>query len=138
MRGAIRGEPGNAGQPQQRQHVRVVPLERYRERDHVEVADRRLRLERHERRARRKLRRELGLGRQEHPFANDVVFSVEEFVDGLEAQIRHPHEVRVRERQHDTELAAVRFAHVSHFLRQKVAGAFALLPDLAHVDSSNA
>jgi hypothetical protein len=31
----------------------------------------------------------------------------------------------------------VRLAHVSHFLRQKVAGSLALLPDLAHEDSSN-
>ena len=37
----------NAGEPQQRQDVHVVPLERHREREDVEVADRRLRLERH-------------------------------------------------------------------------------------------
>ena len=39
-----------AGQPQQRQHVGVVPLERHREREDVEVADRRLRFERDQRR----------------------------------------------------------------------------------------
>ena len=32
----------NAGEPQQRQHVHVVPLEGHRERDDVEIADRRL------------------------------------------------------------------------------------------------
>jgi hypothetical protein len=95
-----------------------------------------LRLDRDERRPRRELSGKLGLGRQEHPLADDVVFSVEQLVDGLKAEIRHSHEVGVRERQRDTELAAVRLAHVSHFLRQKVAGSLALVPELAHEGSN--
>ena len=58
-----------------------------------------------------------------------AVFGVEQLVDGLEAEVRHPHEVGVREGQRDAQLAAVRLADESHFLRQKVAGALALLPD---------
>ena len=54
--------------------VDVVPFERDREREDVEVADRRLRLERQ--RAARSAREQLGellLRRQEHPLADDVV-----------------------------------------------------------------
>ena len=137
MGGAIRGPRWNARQSQQRQHVRVVPLERDREGEDVEFADRRLRLDRHERRAGGELRGKLGLGRQKHPLADDVGFRVEQLVDGLEAEVRHSHEVGVGECQRDAQLAAVRLAHESHFLREKVEGTLTLLPDLAHVISGS-
>ena len=52
--GALGRVARHAGQPQQREDVHVVPLEGHGERDDVEVADRRLRLERDERRVRRR------------------------------------------------------------------------------------
>ena len=135
--GAIRGQLWNARESQQRQHVRVVPLERDREGEDVEFADRRLRLDRHQRRAGGELRGKLGLGRQKHPLADDVGFRVEQLVDRLESEVRHSHEVGVGECQRDAQLAAVRLAHESHFLREKVEGTLTLLPHLAHVISGS-
>ena len=68
-----------------------------------------------ERRARRQLRLQLLLRRQEHPLAHHVVQLVEEPVDRLEAEARHPDEVGVRERQRDAQTAAVRLPHVADF-----------------------
>ena len=94
---ALGGVARNAGEPQQRQHVDVVPLEGHRERDDVEVADRRLRFERQQRRLRRRQLGQLLLRRQEEPLADDVVLGVEQAVDRLEAEVRHPDPVGVRE-----------------------------------------
>src|SRR6185369_17366133 len=99
------------------QHVRVVPLERDGEREDVELADGRLRLERDERRAGGELCGKLGLRWQKHPLADDAVFRVEQLVDGLEPEIRHAYEVGIGEGKRDAPLAAMWLAHESHFLR---------------------
>ncbi len=134
---AMRGQLRNAREPQQRQHVRVVPLERDGEREDVELADRGLRFERDEGRAGGELRGELGLRRQKHPLTDDVVFGVEQLVDRLEPEVRHAYEVGIGKGQRNAQLAAVGLAHESHFLRQKVAGTLTLLPHLAHVISNS-
>ena len=111
---------GNARQPQHRHDVGVVPLERHGERDHVEVADGSAGLDRAERLARGELRGELLPAGQEDALAHDVLQLVEEPVDGLEAQVGHSDEVRVRERERDAKAAAVRFADVADFPRKNV------------------
>ena len=71
-RRALGGVGGHAGQAQQREHVHVVPLEGHGERDDVELADRRLRFERQQRRLGGRQLRQLLLRRQEEPLADDV------------------------------------------------------------------
>ena len=85
------------GQPQHRDDVRVVPLERDRERDHVEVADGRLRFERQQRRGPTRAAPAVpasAAGTRARTPRRQVV---EEPVDRLEAEARHPDEVGVRE-----------------------------------------
>ena len=127
---ALLGTQRNAGQPQQREDVGVVPLERHRERHHVEVAHRRLRFDREQRRAVGDLRGKLGLRRQEEALADDVRLFVEELVHGLKPEVRHPDEVGVRKRQRHAQLPAVRFADVSDLLRQELESPLALFPFL--------
>ena len=98
----------NAGEPQEREDVDVVPLERHGKREHVEVAHRRLRLKRDQRRPARDQFGQLLLRRQEHALAHHVVLRVEEAVDGLEAEIRHPDPVSVGKREGHTQPVAVR------------------------------
>ncbi len=117
------------GQSKQRDDVRVIPLERDGEREDVEFVDRRLRFDADERRPVGQLRGQLRLRRQEHPLADDVVFSVEQLVDRLEAEVRHPDEVGVGKRERDAEPSAVRLRHVAHFFRENLAGPLTLLPD---------
>ena len=74
------------------------------------------------------LRLQLLLRRQEHALAHHVVEVVEEPVDRLEAEVRHPDEVGVGKRERDAQPAAVRLADVADFARENVARAFALLP----------
>ena len=124
------GSHGQTRQPQHGEHVRVVPLERYRKREDVELGHGRLGLDRDQAHARRDLRGELLLGRQEHALAHDVRFLVEQLVDGLQPQVRHPDEIGVRERQRDAQPSAVRFADVAHLFREDLAGVLTLLPML--------
>ena len=126
-RARLRPRP-QSRQAHQRQDVRVVPLEGHRESQHVEVGDRGLRFDGQERRAGRELRGELRLGRQKHPLADDVGFGIEQLVDRLKAQVRHPDEIGIRKGQRHAQPAAVRFADVSNLLRQEVESAFALRP----------
>ena len=128
--GAFGGTSRDAGEPQQREHVHVVPLEGHRERDHVEVTDRRLRLEREERRPGRDQLGELLFRRQEDALADDVVLGVEEAVHRLKAEVRHPDPVGVRERERDAQTIAVRLSDVADFFREGCECAFALFPGL--------
>ncbi len=85
----------DAGEAQHLQHVQVVVLERDREGDRVELPQRRPGLEARERAAGPL---ELGLVLvvgQEGALADDVRGPVEQPVDGLEPQVRHPDEVEV-------------------------------------------
>jgi hypothetical protein len=131
---ALVGAQGDAGEPQDRQDVRVVPLERHREGENVEVADERLRFDRHERRARLLEGGHFALGRQEGPLAHDPVLGVEQTVDRLEAEVGHADEVGVGKHQRDAQAAGVRFAHVADLLGQEGLGLFTLLP-LTHRSS---
>ncbi len=105
----------NAGEAQQRQNIRVVPLERDREGHDVELTHRRLRLERHDLRARGEHALQLFSRRQEEPLADDVGLIVEEAINGLEAEVGHPDEVGVRERERDAQAVAVRLLYVADF-----------------------
>ena len=98
------------GQAQHRQDVGVVPLEGDREGEHVEVVERGLRLEGDEPRILLDQRLQLLLGGQEHPLADRVGVIVEEPVDGLEAEVGHPHEIRVGEGQPDPHAVDVRLS----------------------------
>ena len=126
--GALGGPARNAGEAQQREHVDIVPLERHRERHDVEVADRRLRFERHERRLGREQLLQLLFGRQEHPLAHDVIFGVEEPVDRLEPEVRHSDPVGVRKGERHAQTIAVRLLDVADFLRKGELCALALFP----------
>jgi hypothetical protein len=130
----VRSARGQSRQPQQRQHIRVVPLERHREREDVEVGNRRLRLERQQRGAVGQLRGQLALRRQEHALADDVLLRVEQLVHRLEAEVRHRDEVGVRERERHPQPPAVRLADVANLFRQDVERALTLLP-VVHEDN---
>ena len=118
----------DAGQAQQREHIDVVPLERHREGDDVKIADRRLRLERDQRRPGGQQILKFLLRRQEHALAHHIVFRVEEAVDGLKAEVRHPDPVGVREGQGDAQTIAMRLDDVADFFREGFSCAFALCP----------
>ena len=60
-------------------------------------------------------RRQLLLRRQEHALAHDVGLVVEQPVDRLEAEVRHPDEIGVRERQGDAQPVGVRLTDVADF-----------------------
>ncbi len=130
VRTTLGGITRDAGQAQQREDVDVVPFERDREGDHVEVAHRRLRFERQQRRLRCQQVGQLLLRRQEHPLADDVVLRVEQAVDRLKAEVGHANPVRVREHQRDAQAPAVRLADVAGFLREGRQCPFALLPGI--------
>jgi len=122
------GARGNACEPQHRQHVGVVPLERHREGQDVEVAHQGLRLERDERGARSLQRGNLTLGGQEHALAHDVRLGIEQAVHRLEAEVRHSHEVGIGEREGHAQAPAVGLADIAHLFGQKGFGLLALLP----------
>ena len=126
--GPFRRVERHPGQPQHRQHVGVVPFERHRKRQHVEVAHARLRLERHERGARSPPGGQLLFGRQEDTLAHDVGLGVEQTIRGLKAEVRHAHEVHVRERQRDSQAVRVRLADVAHLSREDLARVLTLCP----------
>ena len=126
-RASLRSRP-QSREAHQRQDVRVVPLEGHRESQHVEVGNRGLRFDGQQRSSRRELRSQLRLGRQKHPLADDVGFGIEQLVDRLKAQIRHPDEVRIRKGQRHAQAAAMGFADVPNLLGQEVESAFALRP----------
>ncbi len=109
-----------SGQAQHRQNVRVVPLERHGEGEDVEVAHRRLRFDGQERLAPPQEIRQLLLRRQEHALAHDALVGVEEAVDGLQPQIRHPDEVGVRKRQRHAQPSAVRLRDVADLAGERV------------------
>ncbi len=88
-----------SGQAQHRHDVRIVPLERHRERQDIELVERRLRFDRDEARPARQHVLRLGLRRQEHPLAHHLVEVVEQPVHRLEAEVGHPDVVGVRKRQ---------------------------------------
>ena len=128
LRAAFGGVARDAGKAQEREHIHVVPFERDREGDHVEIADRRLRLERQDRRPGRGQLRKLLLGRKKKPFADDVRFSVEQPVDRLEAEVGHADPVGVRKGERDSQAITVRFADEADFFGEDVPCAFALCP----------
>jgi hypothetical protein len=118
----------NTRKAQHRQDVGVVPLERDRERDDVEVANQRLRLERHHGRFRSELFFELLFRRQEKPFAHDVVVRVEKLINRLEAEIRHPNVVGVGKCQRHPQAIGVRLAGIADFFCKNGSGGLFLLP----------
>jgi hypothetical protein len=122
------GARRHASEPEEREHVRVVPFKRDRERKDVEVANRRLRLEGEQRRPGGELLSEFTLGRQEDALADDRVFGVEQLVHRLEAKVRHADEVRIGEGQGDAQAPPVGLDDIAHLLGQTLAGAFSLGP----------
>ena len=72
--------------------------------------------------------RQLLLRRQEKALADDVVEGVEEAIDRLEPEVRHPDPVGVREGQGHAQTTAVRLTDVAGFLGEDELCAFALLP----------
>ena len=125
---AIRRSYLQAGETEHRQNVRVVPFERHGERDDVEVARKRLRLERHQRRLRRELFLQLLLGRKKESLAHGIVVRVEQLIDRLKAEIRHPDPVRVRKREGHAQAIGVGLADIPHFLCERRKCRFFLLP----------
>ena len=129
MQSRSRVGPGrHAREPQHRHDVRVVPLERDGKRDDVEVARQGLRFQPNQRRSGRQLLFQLLFGRQEQTLAHDFVLRVEELIDGLEAEIRHPDEIGIGKGQRDAKPPGVRLAHVAHFLRERGSRLFNELP----------
>ena len=126
--GAIGRAHRHAREAEHRQDVRVVPLERDRERDDVEVARQRLRLERNQRRLRRELFLQLLFRRKKDALAHDVVVCVEQLIHGLKAEIRHPDPVRVGKGEGHAQAIGVGLADVAHFLRERGLCGFFLLP----------
>ena len=116
------------GEPEHRQDVGVVPLERHGERERVEVGDGQLRLQGGEAQAGTKHLGQLLLRRQEDAFADDVVALVEEAVHGLETEVGHADEVGVGECQCDAQTIAVRLADAANLAAQEGARPFSLLP----------
>src|SRR5262249_39967394 len=94
-RSSLRCVSGNSRQAQQGQDVDVVPLERNRKSDHVEVACWRLRFERQKRSPCGKQFRQLLFRRKKNTLADDVVVGVQEAINRLKSQIRHSHPIRV-------------------------------------------
>jgi hypothetical protein len=128
---ARRAAGGANRHPRKAQHckdVGVIPLERDREGDDVEIAGERLRLERNQRRLRRELLLQLLFRREKHPLAHDGVVRVEELVNRLEAEIRHPDVVGIGKCQRHAKAIGVGLANVAHFLRQRRLCGFFLLP----------
>src|SRR5262249_44526930 len=74
--------------------------------------------------------RKLLLGRQEHSLADDVVLLIEQAVDGLEAEVRHPDPVSVREGERDAQTIAVWLLDVANLFRKGSQCALAPLPGL--------
>ena len=132
---ALRGISGNARQPQQREHVHVVPFEGHGERDHVEFTDGCLRLERQDRRSGGGHLRELLLRRQEKSLADDVLFVIEQPVHRLEAEVRHADPVRVRKRQSKAQTMAVRLRDEANFFSEDLPCVFALFPGFHSIAS---
>jgi hypothetical protein len=58
--------------------------------------------------------------REKYALAHHVRQLVEEPVHRLEAQVGHPDEVRIRERERDAKLAAVRFSDEADFAGKNV------------------
>src|SRR5204862_3815776 len=108
--------------------VDVVPLEGHGKRDDVELADRRLRLECQERRFRGGEPGQLLLRRQEETLADDVVLAVEEAVDRLETEVRHPDPIGVGECQGNPQTTAVRLFRVADFFSENLSCVLALSP----------
>ena len=131
---ARRGPWRQSSQPQHRDHVRVVPLERDREGQHVEIANGSLRFERHQRCARRQLRLQFLLRRQEHSLTHHVVQVVEQAVDSLESQAGHADVVGIRKCQRDAQTAAVRLRHEADFTRESLSRALAGRLPFLHVE----
>ena len=98
---AVRRAQRDPRQVQDGQHVGVGQLVLQREADHVELAHRRRRLQRHQRQP---ARAQLGLAVEpgrEHALAGEPVGLVEDAVQDLRPQVRHPDLVDVGEGQAD-------------------------------------
>ena len=118
----------DTGQPEKRQDVHVVPFERHGERDDVELADRRLRFERDEGRFRGEQLGELLFRRQKHALAGDVVLGIQQAVNRLESEVRHPDPIGIGKGKRDPQATARWLADVAGFFRERCECAFALFP----------
>jgi hypothetical protein len=94
---SLRAPEREAGAVEQLEDVEVVLLERQREREHVEVAERPPRLDR------ARLAPVLG---EERALAGDGGIRVEEAVDRVDPEVRHPEPVGVRVDEGHPEPAA--------------------------------
>ena len=110
----------HAGQAEHRDDVGVVPLERDGEGEHVEISHRRAATRRCAAAAGGELGLQLLPAGQEHALADDVAQLVEEPVHRLEAQVGHPDEVGIRERERDAQPPAVRFSDEADFAGENV------------------
>ncbi len=119
----ISGERLHPRQPHHRHHIGVVPFEGDGESEDVEIANRCLGLDGDERLAPRRERGDFLLRRQEHTLADHSLVGVEQPVDGLQAEIGHPDEIRVGERERDPQTAAMRLPDVPDFPRKEIASA---------------
>ena len=120
----------NAREAEHRQNVDVVPFEGDGERKDVELTDRRLRLNRDERRARRQQLGQFLFRRQEDALAHDVVLRIQQAIHGLEAEVRHPDPISIGKRQGDAQPIAVRLDDVAGLFVEGGPCALALLPGL--------
>ena len=120
----------HAREPEHRQDIGVVPLERDGEREDVHVEDGGLRFQREQTPSRADGFLEFLLGWQEHTFARHVGFRIEQAVHRLETQVGHANEVRIGERQCDAEVVSGRFADGADFARQNVERTRTFVPGL--------
>jgi hypothetical protein len=88
---------------QHTRHVQIVRLKRNRERHDIEIAHGRLRLKREQRRAPLLILAHLALVRQKDALAGDLWNLVENLIQRLKTQVRHPHAVNIRVTQSDAQ-----------------------------------
>jgi hypothetical protein len=105
--GALGRAQRDAPEIEQREHVGERQLVLQRDADHVELAQRALGLERHQRQP---ARAQLGLHvgpRRERALARDPGIAIEQRIDDLGPQVRHPDVVDIRKREADAGLEAL-------------------------------
>src|SRR5919205_104825 len=103
---AVTCPDGNARELEHARHVEEVGLEGDGEGHDVEVAHGRLRLQGEERRVRALVLAQLRVVGQEDALARDLGHAVEQLVDRLEAEVRHPDRVHARVAERDAQLRA--------------------------------